>query len=178
MAAPEAHDLTDRLQPALLDRLVDDAPLQRVESDAQRVMSKSRLRQAVLRDLGWLFNAVQPHPDWAKTHPDLAGTALNFGLPPLAGQRVSRLDVHALERTIAQAIRLFEPRILPATLQVHAIETGSVLDTHNLIEFEISGHLWAQPVPLEILLRTRLDLEAGQVDVQDASGAAPLRTSF
>ena len=30
----------------------------------------------------------------------------------------------------------------------------SVLDTHNVIEFEIRGHLWAQPVPLEILLRT------------------------
>jgi type VI secretion system protein ImpF len=50
-----------------------------------------------------------------------------------------------------------------------------VLDTHNTIEFEIRGHLWAQPVPLEVLLRTKLDLEAGQVEVRDATSTAPSR---
>jgi type VI secretion system protein ImpF len=44
-----------------------------------------------------------------------------------------------------------------------------------MIEFEIVGHLWAQPVPLEILLRTRLDLEAGLVEVRDAGAIAPVR---
>ena len=42
-----------------------------------------------------------------------------------------------------------------------------------MIEFEIHGHLWSQPVPLEILLRTQLDLEAGQVDVRDMASVAP-----
>ena len=45
MAAP---DLRDRLQPALLDRLIDDAPAERKESEEKRVMSKAQLRQAVL----------------------------------------------------------------------------------------------------------------------------------
>jgi type VI secretion system protein ImpF len=59
---------------------------------------------------------------------------------------------------------------------VAAMEPSSVLDTHNVIEFEIRGHLWAQPVPLEILLRTKLDLEAGQVDVREAAATAtPVR---
>jgi type VI secretion system protein ImpF len=172
MAAP---DLRDRLQPALLDRLVDDAPSVRSEPEERRVMSKSQLRQAVLRDLGWLFNATQPQPDWEQRHPAIAGSVLNFGLPPLAGQRVSRLDVTELERTIAQAIIRFEPRLLPDTLSVHALAPTSVLDTHNMIEFEIRGHLWAQPVPLEVLLRTRLDLEAGQVEVRDATSSAVAR---
>ncbi len=168
-------ELRDRLQPALLDRLTDQAPQQRLESEQDSVMTKAQLRQAVLRDLGWLFNATQPQPEWGSTMPPIAGTVLNFGLPPLAGQRVSRLDVHELEATIAQAIRTFEPRILTDTLAVRALEPGSVLDTHNTIEFEIRGHLWAQPVPLEILLRTRLDLEAGQVEVRDAAPSAPTR---
>jgi type VI secretion system protein ImpF len=172
VAAPE---LRDRLQPALLDRLTDEFPSVRTETEAQRVMSKAQLRAAVLRDLGWLFNATQPQPGWVDEHPAIAASVLNFGLPPLAGQRVSRLDVHALERTIAKAIRDFEPRILPATLSVRALEGNSVLDSHNMIEFEIRGHLWAQPVPLEVLLRTRMDLEAGQVEVRDALAAAPLR---
>jgi type VI secretion system protein ImpF len=120
---------------------------------------------------------MQPNPKWQETHPALAGSVLNFGLPPLAGQRVSKLDVSQMERTIFQAITRFEPRILPQTLSVHAVEATSVLDTHNMIEFEIRGHLWAQPVPLEILLRTRLDLEAGQVEVSDASSTVPLRAA-
>ena len=60
---------------------------------------------------------------------------------------------------------------------VRAIEPDSLLDTHNLIEFEIRGQLWAQPVPLELLLRSRLDLEAGQVELLDASRSTPVRTT-
>lgn len=165
-------ELHDRLQPALLDRLTDDDPSHAREAESRKVMNKAELRRAVLRDLGWLLNATQPQPQWAQSEPTLAASVLNYGLPPLAGQRVSRLDVHHLERTIAQAIRRFEPRLLPDTLVVRALEASNVLDTHNLIEFEIRGHLWAQPVPLEVLLRTRLDLEAGQVEVHDASSGA------
>lgn len=164
MADTEARD---RLQPALLDRLVRDGA--NGESGA-RVISKAEMRAAVLRDLSWLFNAVQPHPDWEETHPTLVGTVLNYGMPPLAGKQASKVDVSRLERTIAQTIKHFEPRILPHTLVVSAMEPNSVMDTHNVIEFEIRGHLWAQPVPLEILLRTKLDLEAGQVDVREAAG--------
>lgn len=154
----------DRLQPALLDRLIRD------EGDAARVISKSELRQAVLRDLSWLFNATQTHAQWNEERPALAGTVLNFGMPPLSGRQLSKLDIARLERTIAETIRRFEPRILPDTLAVHAIEASSVLDTHNMIEFEIRGQLWAQPVPLEMLLRTQMDLEAGQVEVREAAG--------
>lgn len=160
----------DRLQPALLDRLIRD------EGEAARVISKSELRQAVLRDLSWLFNATQPHADWNEQRPALAGTVLNFGMPALAGRQLSKLDIARLERTIAETIRRFEPRILADTLSVHAVEPTSVLDTHNMIEFEIRGQLWAQPVPLELLLRTQMDLEAGQVEVREAAGPlAPAR---
>lgn len=162
-------DARNRLQPALFDRLADDARADSVDADDQRVMSKAGLRRAVLRDLGALFNAVQPLGAAGDGYPLLADTVLNYGLPPLSGQLASRLDVAVLERAIAQAIVRFEPRILPETLQVRALEASSVLDTHNVIEFEIRGHLWSQPVPIEMLLRTQLDLEAGQVEVRDAA---------
>lgn len=160
-------DVRDRLQPALLDRLTDEAPQSRTESEDTRVMSKSQLRQAVLRDLGWLFNATQSLPQEAQTLPELAGSVLNFGMPALSGQLASKLDLVQLEKIIRQTILRFEPRILPETLVVRALEFNSVLDTHNIIEFDIRGHLWAQPVPLEVLLRTQLDLEAGLVQVRD-----------
>ena len=161
-------NLKDRLQPALLDRLTDDDPQSREEAEQARVMSKAQLRQAVLRDLGWLLNSVQPLGKQAESYPVLTGSVLNFGLPALSGQLASKVDVSVLEKAIRQTLIRFEPRILADTLEVRAIEATSVLDTHNVIEFEIRGHLWSQPVPLEILLRTQLDLEAGQVEVRDA----------
>ncbi len=47
----------ERLQPALLDRLTDDEPEKPQESRDKRVLSTNRLRECVLRDLAWLFNA-------------------------------------------------------------------------------------------------------------------------
>lgn len=170
-----AVDARNRLQPALFDRLIDDEPENRREAEERRVMSKADLRQAVLRDLGSLFNSVQPLGSAAEPYPLLAESVLNYGLPALSGQLASRLDVSVLEKAIREAIVRFEPRILPSTLRVEARESASVLDTHNVIEFEIRGHLWSQPVPLEILLRTQLDLEAGQVEVRDMAGVSPSR---
>lgn len=172
-----AVDIRNRLQPALLDRLTDDRPGDRAEAENHRVMSKAQLRQAVLRDLAALFNAVQPLDKQAEPYPLLQDSVLNFGLPPLSGKLASTLDVSVVEAYIRQAIVRFEPRILPDTLQVRALEATSVLDTHNVIEFEISGHLWSHPVPLEVLLRTQLDLEAGQVRVRDAASVAPSKAS-
>lgn len=162
-------NLRDRLQPVLLDRLTDLSPQTRVEGEDSRMMNKAQIREAVLRDLSWLLNAVQPLPRLADQHAQAAHSVLNYGLPPMSGQLASRVDVSVLERTIRQAILRFEPRVMEDSLEVKAIDASSVLDTHNVIEFEIRGFMWAQPVPLELLLRTQLDLEAGQVEVRDAS---------
>ena len=161
----------DRLQPALLDRLTDDERQSASDADDRRVMTKQQIRQAVLRDLSWLLNAVQPLGALSERFPAAADSVLNYGLPPLAGQLASRIDVSLLERGIREAIVRFEPRILADTLEVRAIEFDNAMATHNIIEFEIRGFLWAQPVPLELLLRTQLDLEVGQVEITDASGA-------
>ncbi len=168
-------DIRDRLQPALLDRLSMDATGD--EATSGRAMSKQQFRQSVLRDLTWLFNATRSLlRAEVERHPDLAGSVLAYGLPPLAGELASKLDITVLERTIRDTIVRFEPRILPTTLKVRAVELDNVLESHNRIEFVISGHLWSQPIPLEILLRTQVDLEAGLVEVVDAQAAPPTRS--
>jgi type VI secretion system protein ImpF len=158
----------ERLQPALLDRLTDEQPERALEPRENRVMSRTRLRQAVLRDLAWLFNTTR-----LESEDDLSGvpyarrSVINYGLPALSGRSAAAIDVHALEAAIRQAIVEFEPRILPATLQVRAILRASALDHHNVIGVEIQGQLWAQPVPLELLVRTEIDLETGKVEMAD-----------
>ena len=169
-------DLTpqERLQPALLDRLTDDEPEKREEPRERRVMSKRRLRQAVLRDLGWLFNATrfETGVDVLNTAPLARRSVINYGLPALSGRAATSLDVADLEKSIRQSILDFEPRILPDTLRVTALRQVSQIDHHNVIGVEIQGQLWAQPVPLELLVRTDIDLETGRVEIADLLSSA------
>ena len=166
---PDQRTPEEQLQPALLDRLTDEQPDRRLEPRTERVMSKRRIRDAVLRDLTWLFNTTRLDPDMdAVTLPFARKSVINFGLPALSGQTASSLDISDLERSIRQAILDYEPRILPGTLHVRAIETGR-FENHNVVGVEISGQLWSQPVPLELLVRTEIDLETGQVDVADVA---------
>lgn len=92
---------------------------------------------------------------------------VNYGLPALAGNSASSVDVSALETLIYQAIATFEPRILRNTLRVRARVAHGEMN-HNALSFEIEGDLWAQPVPLRLLLQTDLDLESGHVRVVNA----------
>lgn len=160
----------DRLQPALLDRLRDDHPDQRQEPVENRIVSKTRLREAVLRDLSWLFNSSQLASSLPmQGYPHAKRSVLNFGLPVLSGQTTSSIDPAALETQVRQAILDHEPRILADTLRVEAIVSDDQLDHHNQISFRISGQLWAQPVPLELLLHTDVDLETGRVNLREMS---------
>jgi type VI secretion system protein ImpF len=169
-----AEQLTpqERLQPALLDRLTDDEPDKKLEPREHRVLSKSRMRQAVLRDLAWLFNATRLDSGMSlATWPYVARSVLNFGLPALSGQTASTVEIHDLERHLKQAILDFEPRILPETLDVKALLEPGALDHHNVIGVEIHGQLWAQPVPIDLLVRTEIDLETGKVQIADLAPA-------
>ena len=165
----------ERLQPSLLDRLVDHAPDEQRESDEKRTLTKQALRAAVLRDLSWLFNATGPLQEAdERLHAHARRSVLNYGMPGLSGKLVSHVELFDLEQALRQAILDFEPRILPGTLEVRGSMPEDELSHHNVLSFEISGQLWSQPYPLELLLKTDLDLETGMVKVQDGKVSAAL----
>jgi type VI secretion system protein ImpF len=163
----------DRLQPALLDRLVDDSPNSAVEPMEARAIGRSRLRQCVLRDLSWLFNAQATLEDEVRDPAEFRHalhSTVNYGMPPLAGKLVSKVEMLDLENAMRQAILDFEPRILPDSLVVRGLPPNDPLSHHNVLSFEITGRLWAQPYPLELMLKTDLDLETGMVELRDRTG--------
>ena len=91
---PEKLTPQDQLQPALLDRLTDEEPDKKLEPRMQRVISKRRLREAVLRDLAWLFNTTRLDANMdAATLPNARRSVINFGLPALSGQTASTIEV-------------------------------------------------------------------------------------
>jgi len=40
--------------------------------------------------------------------------------------------------------------------------------SRSALTFEIEGELWAQPLPLQLYLKTEIDLESGQVKIEEA----------
>jgi type VI secretion system protein ImpF len=161
-----AESNRDRINPSLLDRLTDEAP--GAAGGRGGSTSLSELRKSVLRDLAWLFNTTQIlDAETAEAWPQVRNSVLNYGLPPLAGTHASSIDFPRLERALRQAIIDFEPRILADSVSVKAQLERDSLDHHNVISLNIAGLLWAQPIPIELLLRTQLDLESGQNRVDE-----------
>ena len=157
----------DRLYPSLLDRLLDEDPSRKTEPRDNRATSTSRLREAVLRDMNWLFNATQSSDDLSD-YPEIRRSVLNYGLPAVSGRPASSLDLTDLARALREALLFFEPRLVPHTVRVFAEPNSE--NSHNVISFRMEGQLWAQPIPLEIYMRTDMDLESGQTRVVEANG--------
>lgn len=161
-------NVRDKLQPSLLDRLTDDEPGKSQETANQRLISHSTLRRHVLRDLQWLFNTINNEAQHDLTSfSQVRRSVLNFGVAPLAGQRMSDIEWHDIQRKLTEAIVNFEPRILPQGLQVRCISDTRSLDLHNVLSIEIKGRLWCVPYPLEFLFRTDVDLENGYFELKD-----------
>jgi type VI secretion system protein ImpF len=160
----------ERLQPFLLDRLVDDQPETRLESREKRVMSTKQFRKSVLRDLAFLLNskcslAAEDCADF----PAVAKTVVNYGIPDIAGSTISGVSPADVERSVRNAILQYEPRIIPTTLEVRVVteaESGAT-STINAISLEIRGDLWSLPLPESLYVKTEVDLETGCFEVWD-----------
>src|SRR4051812_9719336 len=160
----------ERLQPSLLDRLTDERPEERRESRDKHVISPSRLRECVRRDLTWLLNTTNlASVQDLEEFPEVASSVLNYGMPDLAGHVASSVDVRAMERLLCKVIWDFEPRLLWSSVKVKLVVDDQKMD-RNAMWFDIEAELWAQPLPLRLFLRTEIDLENGGVNVSEVGG--------
>ncbi len=156
----------EKLQPSLLDRLEDNAPQEVQESREKRILSLKQLRQSVIRDLTWLLNASNLESVVAMdNYPEVKISVLNYGMPDLAGRINQGIDSVELERIIRNVIIAFEPRIIKSSLSVRVLQSDN-MDSSAMV-FDIEGDLWAQPLPLHLFLKTEMDLETGDIKMQN-----------
>jgi type VI secretion system protein ImpF len=91
---------------------------------------------------------------------------LNFGIPDLTGMALSGMDASVLQRQIREAIVAFEPRLTASTLRVTVNANTGRMD-HQSLMFNIESEMWAQPIPLNLYLKTEVDLETGAFHVTE-----------
>jgi len=100
------------------------------------------------------------------------GLSCAAALPSSGGLVTVSLSIDYLGSSRLGQWLQFEPRVLRRTLEVRGLTATSSLDHHNVLSFEVRGQLWSVPYPLEILLRSNLDLESGQVVLLEQSTPA------
>lgn len=160
----------ERLQPSLLDRLTDEEPGKQEESREKRVISATRLRDCVARDISWLLNCVNLGSGLElEDYPEVARSVLNFGIPDLTGMALAGVDASVLQRQLREALIAFEPRLTGSTLRVAVNTDGKRMDQQSLV-FNIESEMWAQPIPLNLYLKTEVDLETGRFNVSESLG--------
>lgn len=157
--------ITERLQPSLLDRLTDLEPESKTESRDDRVINIRRLRDIIRRDLAWLLNSnSQGTLIDAEQYPHVSNSVLNFGVREVAGDFSTEIRAAEIRKAIQRAIIKFEPRIKDGTLEVVARKDKK--SSQTIIEFDIHADMWAQPLPMELYLRSQIDLTTGQLSLQ------------
>jgi type VI secretion system protein ImpF len=157
----------DRLQPFLLDRLLDDQPGQTKESRDKNVLSPTQLRASIMRDIAWLFNTPAPSDrDGIQDFPEAAASVISYGVPDLTGMTASSVRAGDLERGFLKALHLFESRMSKRGLLVEVRESG---DGNNTISLRISGEIIASQASERMYIKTEIDLETGQVNVKETT---------
>ncbi|MEO0761031.1 MAG: type VI secretion system baseplate subunit TssE, partial [Pseudomonadota bacterium] len=119
----------------------------------------------IRRDLSWLLNTTNCEAEHdLSTRPEVARSTVNYGVPDLAGKIESIARAIEVRQTIRKAIEDFEPRIVPGSLEINIVE--EIEQERAVITFDIRGELWAQPLPLELYLRTAMDVTTGELHVE------------
>ena len=103
----------------------------------------------------------RPNPDVLEGVPRAGGVKKEIGQPE--GLSAEENRQHLFVQVVA---------VLPDTLQVRSVVTEDQLSHHNTLAFEVRAKLWSMPYPLELLLRSNLDLETGHVVLQEQTGPA------
>lgn len=158
--------ISERLQPSLLDRLTDLEPEKTMEGRNARVIDVNRLRDIIRRDLSWLLNSnnLETAID-ARKYPQAALSTLNYGVREVSGDFATLARAQDIRKSIQTSIRHFEPRINEGTLEV---VLRNVQETKRaVVVFDIKAEMWAEPYPLELYLRSEVDLTTGQVELAE-----------
>jgi type VI secretion system protein ImpF len=137
-----------------------------VESGELKSVSMRKLREYVCRDLAALLNcaSLDAVVDLS-AHPHVQSSVLNFGMPSLSGRSARSVDPQQIAATIEAAVKRFEPRLSAVRVAPEVGEDGN--ETH-VLAFRIDAQLWGQPLPQQLVLRTSIDVDSGNVTLADS----------
>jgi type VI secretion system protein ImpF len=152
-----------RITPSVFDRLLgydqDDTP----DPSISRTKGMRLLKQAVKRDLEWLFNTRQVVEGLSPDLKELNSSLAAYGLPDLSSVNIkSPPDQRRLRAALENAINVFEPRLEGVVVTLEPIGEGE-----QVMRFRISARLKIEPTPEPVTFDTTMQLSSGKCVLQE-----------
>jgi predicted component of type VI protein secretion system len=159
--------------PSLLDRLTDSIPT----SDWGIV---EMLENNIKRDLEFLLNSRKLDSCFhdLTPYPEVETSVLNYGIDEYAGLIRNDVNIYKVTEMVREAVLLFEPRIIPETLQVIADcnqeesqkvfsdlpkELKQKIYEKGAFEFIIRGTICLTKAPIDF--HTQMNLSTGHIEI-------------
>lgn len=129
-------------------------------------MEEPAFLDTIRRDLGWLLNTVRLD-ETIPLHraPEVARSVLNFGIPDFTVRTYASINVQDAAETMAEAVRLFEPRIAHRTLEVKGEKKLRDNTTQSLV-FSIICDIGNSEDPVHAGFKTEIDVETGDARLE------------
>jgi type VI secretion system protein ImpF len=157
----------DVLRHSVLDRLAESGGVRGSSRDVR--IGVGELRAAVRRDLEWLLNTRTIFPPELDDYPESRRSILGYGLPDLTTfSPSSESDCRRVCSLIEEAVRAFEPRLVPRSVHVDFVPSSRVDDF--LMHFKIHGTLYVEPIREQVAFDTSMDMSCGALKVEEAGG--------
>ena len=149
------------LLPSIIDRLCAPTGSGR----ALEGVSTLELKRSVARDLEWLLNTRVWTPWNLEALEEAGRSILNYGIPELSGFSWANADdASAIKSLIENAIRTFEPRLLPRSIRTEVLPGENVADFR--LRIRIEAILQVEPISEPVVFDTGLDLDGGGLRVE------------
>ena len=164
---PGGRSSAVRVQPPLLDRLIDEAPDQERDPPVSVADAMATLRRSVRRDLESLLNARRRWRSWPRSLTELGVSPVGYGIPDFgSGAFNDPRRREELRVEIEETIRRFEPRFL--SVRVHLVDSRERLE--STLRLRIDAVLHAEPAPEAVTFDTVIDPTTDDVTVRAKDG--------
>ncbi len=129
-------------------------------------MEEPAFLDTIRRDLGWLLNTIRFDETIPLAHaPEVARSVLNYGIPDFSVRTYASINVQDAAETMAEAVRLFEPRIAQKTLEVKGEKKLRDNTTQSLV-FNIICDIGDSEDPVHAGFKTEIDVETGDARLE------------
>lgn len=157
-------DKKKNLRASVLDRLFDDEPHLKSETEKSRHQRLKELRHSVRRDLENLLNTrfrvVSPGSEFS----ELQTSILNYGLPDLATVNIIDIDrKREFIQNLERVLKIYEPRF--KTVKVSHQDNKD--NTDRTLRFRIDATLYADPAPEIVVFDSILEPASRSVEVKE-----------
>jgi type VI secretion system protein ImpF len=151
------------VRPSVLDRLLDDERWETTDVSLSLAESRKRFQDSVLRDLGWILNTRRTTLPATRTHPEVLESVYQFGIPDVTSLSADSRDARTfLLAQVAEAIRVFEPRLVDVELSL-VDDPGAGARS---VRLRVEATLLMDPDPERIVFDTVLETASGAFAVE------------